>query len=104
LRRPLRRRGRRGGLGVGFEGIEFGIGIVANIIVGVWRVEVVVVGGDGGVDGIAPAVGAEGVDVFVLGEAGGLHQGLEHVGNGAGEPGFYFAADYGGDEAAQGCV
>ena len=55
------------------------------------------VGFDGGGDGVAPAVGAEGVDVFVLGLAGGLHQGLEHVGDRAGYAGFEFAADYGGD-------
>jgi hypothetical protein len=60
---------------------------------GLWRVEVFVVGFDGGGDGAAPAVGAEGVDVFVLGLAGGLHQGLEHVGYGAGNAGFDFAAD-----------
>jgi hypothetical protein len=52
-----------------------------------------VVGGDGVADGIAPAVGAEGVDVFVLGEVDGLQLGLEHVGNGAGEAGFDVAAD-----------
>jgi hypothetical protein len=68
--------------------------------VGVWRVEVVMVGVDGGADGIAPSVGAEGIDVLVLGQAGGLEKGLEHVGDGASEPGFYFPADYGGDEAA----
>jgi len=61
-----------------------------------------VVAVDGGADGFAPAVSAEGVDVFVLGEADGLRQGLEHVGDGAGEFGFYFAADDGRDEACEG--
>jgi hypothetical protein len=59
---------------------------------------------DGGVDGFAPAVGAEGVEVFVLGDADGLREGLEHVGDGASESGFYVAADYGGDEAREGGV
>jgi hypothetical protein len=71
---------------------------------GFWREEIVVVGFDGGGDGVAPGVGAEGVDVFVLGLAGGLHQGLKHVGYGAGNAGLDFAADYGGDEAAEGGV
>jgi hypothetical protein len=35
---------------------------------------VVVVGVDGGADGFAPGAGAEGVDVFVLGQAGGLEE------------------------------
>jgi hypothetical protein len=66
---------------------------------GVGREEVVVVAVDGSADGFAPAVGVEGVDVFVLGEVDGLYQGLDHVGDGAGESGFYIAADHGGDEA-----
>jgi hypothetical protein len=36
-----------------------------------------VVGVDGGADGFAPGIGAEGVDVFVLGQAGGLEKSLE---------------------------
>jgi len=63
---------------------------------------VVVVDVDGLSDGFAPAVGAEGVDVFVLGEVDGLQLSLEHVGDGAGEFGFYIAPDYGGDEAREG--
>jgi hypothetical protein len=62
----------------------------------VWEA-VVKVDVDGGADGFAPAVGAKGVDVFVLGEADGLQLSLEHVGNGASESGFYIAADHGGD-------
>ena len=60
----------------------------------------VVVGVDGGADGFAPAFVSEGVDVFVLGEVDGLQLGLDHVGDGAGESGFYIAADYGRDEAS----
>jgi hypothetical protein len=57
----------RGVLVLGFGiVIEFVLGFIFGGV-GVGRVEVVVVGGDGGVDGVAPAVGAEGVDVFVLG-------------------------------------
>ena len=62
----------------------------------------VVVAVDGGADGFAPAFGAEGVDVFVLGEVDGLQLGLEHVGDGASEPGLYIAADGGGDKASHG--
>ncbi len=57
---------------------------------------------DGVADGFAPAVGAESVDVFVLGDVDGLHEGLDQVGDGAGGSGFYIAADNGGDEAGQG--
>ena len=83
----MRRRG-------GGELLRFGF-------VGGWEA-VVVVDVDGVAYGFAPAVGAEGVDVFVLGEVDGLQLGLEHVGDGAGESGFYIAADHGGDEACQG--
>ena len=37
------------------------------------RVEIVAVGVDGIANGFAPAVGVEGVDVFVLGEVNGLY-------------------------------
>jgi len=80
------RRGRRCGL-FGFWG-----GGKAVVVVGVY----------GGADGFAPAVGAEGVDVFMLGDVDGLQLGLQHVGDGAGESGLYIAADYGGDEAGGG--
>jgi hypothetical protein len=62
----------------------------------------VIVDVDGGAEGFAPGVGAEGVDVFVLREVDGLQLGLEHVSDGASESGFYVAADYGGDEAGHG--
>jgi hypothetical protein len=61
-----------------------------------------VVAVDGIADGFAPAVRAEGVDVFVLPDVDGLHESLGQVGDGAGGSGFYIAADYGGDEACQG--
>jgi hypothetical protein len=63
---------------------------------------VVIVDVDGGADGFAPGLGIESVDVFVLGEVDGLQLGLEHVGDGASESGFYIAADSGGDEAREG--
>ena len=66
------------------------------------REAVVVVAVDGVADGLAPAVRAESVDVFVLGEVDGLQEGLGQVGDGAGGSGFYIAADHGGDEASQG--
>jgi len=78
-------------------GFVFGIGVR----VGVGREEIVVVAVDGLADGFAPAVGAEGVDVFMLREVDGLHEGLDHVGDGASKSGFYVAADYGGDKAGE---
>jgi hypothetical protein len=57
---------------------------------------------DGVADGLAPGVGAEGVDVFVLGEVDGLQESLCQVGDGAGGSGFYVTAEDGGDEACQG--
>ncbi len=69
---------------------------------GFGREEVVAVAVDGIGDGVAPAVGAEGVDVFVLGDVDGLQESLRQVGDGAGSFGFYIAADDGGDEACQG--
>src|SRR6266478_872650 len=66
------------------------------------REAVVAVAVDGGADGIAPGVGAEGVDVFVLGEVDGLHESLGQVGDGMGGFGFYIVAHNGGDEACQG--
>ena len=68
-------------------------GVVFDIIVGAGRETIVEVGGDGGADGFAPAVGAEDVDVFALRNVDGLHEGLEHISDGAGELGFYIAAD-----------
>src|SRR5580704_2012613 len=76
-------------------------GLLRFEFVGGWEA-VVVVAVDGVADGFAPAVSAKGVDVFVLGEADGLQLSLEHVGNGAGESGFYVAADHGGDDAREG--
>src|SRR5712691_10082819 len=69
---------------------------------GVGREAVVVVVLDGIADGFAPAVGAESVDVFVLGDVDGLHESLGQVGDGVGGFGLYIAADNGGDEACQG--
>jgi hypothetical protein len=66
------------------------------------RKAVVIVTSDRVVDGLAPAVRAEGVDVFVLGEVDGLQESLGEVGNGAGGSRFYVAADDGGDEASEG--
>jgi hypothetical protein len=66
------------------------------------REAVVAVAVDGIADGVAPAVGAESVDVFVLGEVDGLEESLRQVGDGAGGFGFYIAADNGGNEACQG--
>jgi hypothetical protein len=68
---------------------------------GDWE-EVIVVAVDGIGDGVAPAVGAEGVDVFVLGEADGLEKSLGEVGDGAGGSGFYIAANDSRDQARQG--
>src|SRR6266851_8775201 len=69
---------------------------------GVGGEAVVVVGVEGIADGLAPAVRAEGVGEFVLGEVDGLQENLGQVGDGAGGSGFYIAAEDGGDEASQG--
>src|SRR6266849_1573750 len=66
------------------------------------REAVVAVAVDGVADGFAPAVPAEGADVFVLGDVDGLHESLDQVGDGVGGFGLYIAADNGGDEACQG--
>ena len=66
------------------------------------REAVVVVAVDGVADGLAPAVGAEGLDVFVLGDVDGLQESLGQVGDGAGGSGFDIAAEDGGDEASEG--
>jgi hypothetical protein len=57
---------------------------------------------DGIGDGVAPAGGAEGFDVFVLGEADGLEECLGQVGDGAGDFGLDVAADHGGNDAGEG--
>src|SRR5260370_36354351 len=70
---------------------------------GFWggREEEVVVVVDGVADGLAPGVGAESVDVFVLGDVNGLQESLRQVGDGAGSAGLYIAADNGRGEAWQ---
>jgi len=81
-----------GSLGLRWFGLlrfAFGVGVA-------WEA-VVIVDIDGGANGFAPAVGAEGVDVFALRNVDGLHEGLEHVGDDAGELESYIAANYGGD-------
>jgi len=81
-------------------------GTVCAGLVGMWLargggVAVFGVGGDTGGDGLAPVVGAEGGDVFVLRETDGLGQGLEHEGDGARDARFNVAAEDSGDEARQ---
>jgi len=66
------------------------------------RIEVVEVLVDGVADGIAPIIGAKGVDVFVLGEMDGLDESLGEIGEGSGGARFYIALEDGGDEAAEG--
>jgi hypothetical protein len=62
-------------LGCGFR-LELGIGAERGLGLEFSRVRAV----EGGANGFAPGVGAEGVDVFVLGEMNGLEEGLGHVG------------------------
>ena len=57
---------------------------------------------DGIADGLAPGVGAEGVDVLVLGKRDGLGESLGEIGEGAGGARLNVAADDGGQEAAEG--
>src|SRR6266849_9817206 len=82
-------------------GLQGGAGLKAAATMGGGREEVVAVVVDGIADGLAPAVGAEGVDVFVLGHADGLQESLGQVGDGASGSGFYIAAKDSGDEAPQ---
>src|SRR5260370_36705245 len=69
-----------------------------------WRrgLAVVEVLADGIADGFAPGVGAEGVDVLVLGKRDGLGESLGEIGEGAGGAGLNVATDDGGQEAAEG--
>ena len=58
--------------------------------------------GDAMADGVTPAVGTEGFDIFALGDADGLQENLHEEGDGAGGFGFDLAAENGGDEASGG--
>ena len=73
-------------MGLGFGGIDSIFEVLA----------------DGIADGATPPVGAEGVDVLVLGKMDGLDEGLREIGDGAGGAGFDVPADDGGQEAAEG--
>jgi len=76
---------RRGGWGLGFWGIV----VVVEVLV------------DGIADGFTP-VGAEGVDIFLLGKMDGLGESVGEIGEGAGGAGLNVSADDGGQEAAEG--
>jgi len=56
----------------------------------------------GGADAFAPGIGAECVDVFVLGEMQVLDEGLAEIGEGGGGFGFYLTLGYSGEEASEG--
>ncbi len=58
--------------------------------------------GEGGGHDVTPGIGAEGVDVFVLGELDGLVQGLAEIGEGGSGSGFDVALGDGGEDAGQG--
>src|SRR5260370_42301149 len=62
-------------------------------LLGGGRGEGVVGAVDGVADGLAPGVGAEGVDVFMLGEMNGLQEGLGQGCEGAGSCWVYMPAD-----------
>src|SRR6266446_673943 len=85
-------------------GLRGGASLKAAATMGGGPEEVVVVVVDGIADGFAPAVGTEGVDIFLLGDADGLQESLGQVGDGAGGSGFNIAADQGGAEIAGGEV
>src|SRR5229473_4996718 len=55
----------------------------------------------GGADGFAPGICAVGVDVFVLGEVQGLHEGLAEIGEGGGGFGFHLTLGDSGEEASE---
>lgn len=75
--------------------------VISLVVVGFGRVAIVGVAVDAVVDGLAPAVGAEGVDVFVLREADSLHESLKETRDGAGDAGFDVALDDGGNDARE---
>lgn len=56
---------------------------------------------DGGIDGFAPRLSAEGIDIFPLGEWNGLRQGLAEIGEGSGGLGLDLSLGDCGEEAAQ---
>src|SRR6266849_4070563 len=56
----------------------------------------------GGADGFAPGICAVGVDVFVLGEGQGLHEGLAEIREGGGGFGFDLTLGDSGEEASEG--
>src|SRR5579859_7223709 len=66
----------------GLLGLRGGGGLKAAATLGRGREEVVVVAGDGVVDGLAPGIGAEGFTIFVLGDVDGLQESLGQVGDG----------------------
>src|SRR5438132_137541 len=83
-------------------GLRSGAGLKAAATMGGGRAAVVVAVVDGAADGFAPGVGAESVDVLVLGDVDGLQESLGQVGDGTGGSGFDVAAEDGGDEASEG--
>jgi len=58
--------------------------------------------GEGGGHPVTPGIGAEGVDVLVLGELDGLVQGLAEISEGGGGSGFDLTFGDGGKDAGQG--
>jgi hypothetical protein len=52
-------------------------------------------------DGFAPIVGAEGLDVLVLGDTQCLQKGVAEVGEGGGDLGLYLALGGGGEQASE---
>ncbi len=57
---------------------------------------------EGGGHHVTPGIGAEGVDVLVLGELDGLNQSLAEIGEGGGSFGFDLTLGDGGEDAGQG--
>ncbi len=52
-------------------------------------------------DGFAPGIGAEGVDVFVLGEVQGLHEGLAEIREGGGGFGLHLTLGDSGERSLE---
>lgn len=75
--------------------------VISVVVVGFGRIAIVGVAVDTVVDGLAPAVCAEGVDVFVLREADSLHESLKEASDGAGDAGFDMTLDDGGNDARE---
>ncbi len=72
-----------------------------RVFVGIWVRLFRRIGDEGGTDGFAPGIGAEGVDVFVLRGLDGIEHGLAEVGQGGGGFALDAALRHAGEDMAE---